>query len=147
MKIRKPLTILAVASALLPATIFPVAAQGLIGKSIEGSYTVNVCFKSNGICTGKVPRTFHFYVGSAGHLYEFTGLQKGKEYTLGVRAPDGRLFTVQDNTLAFQFKQEITATYSVHGTSCSVALKWPDNDHRPSIQNLTCVVTDGPPPE
>jgi hypothetical protein len=145
MKIRKPLIILAVASALLPATILPVAAQGLVGKSIEISYTLKVCFPNEPCRRAQVH--FYDYVGSAGHLYEFTGPQKGDVYTFGVRAPDGRLYTVQGNRLSFQ-NGGATRTYSVKGKSCSISDKWSDNDRHPNqVENLICIVTDGPPPE
>jgi hypothetical protein len=146
MKIWKPFIILAVAAALLPATILPVAAQGLVGKSIEVNFTYKACLEPNKPCL-RVPIHLHYYVGSAGHLYDFTGPQKGDAYTLGVRAPDGRLYTIQDNKLAIQLGA-FTRTYSVNGTGCSISDTWSDNDHHPNqVQNPTCVVTDGPPHE
>jgi hypothetical protein len=150
-KMRSTLPCVAVCALLWAISAFPAVSQEALGKTIQAKYSLHSCTTTNGICSPV--QTYHgnVYVSRQGHVYDYTGVEKGKVYTLGVTEHDkgaDTTFTAEGSTLSI--KSDIsggsfTTIYRIKGNTCEVSGHGTFRNVRNRFSTLECSVIDGNP--
>jgi hypothetical protein len=125
----------------------PALPQEILGKTIQAKFLFNSCYRANNICIP--PQTFHenIYVSPQGHVYEYTGPEKGKVYTLGVTT-SGVTFTAEGNTLVNKsetFGPSLSFIYHIKGNTCFISAQQISGNFRNRVSTLECSVVEGNP--
>jgi hypothetical protein len=150
-KIRSTYSSAAICALLWTLSAFPAVSQEVLGKTIQAKFLTRSCSTTKNFCTGALTVHLNTYVSRQGHVYDYTGTEIGKIYTLGVTEHDkgtDTTFTVEGNTLAIKSdisSGSFTYFYRIKGNTCEVTGHGTYRNVRQRVTTLECTVTDGNP--
>jgi len=127
----------------------PAASEGLVGKTIQGSYDWHICYDvPAGLhCMANNSARFKIYVGLKGHAFDyFTDRSgEGEESTIGV-PHKGSTMSIHGNVLMVTNRGRggsSVQAFTVQGNQCSIAVSGTFKMVHYVVSNQQCSVIDG----